>query len=213
MIGLGAFALVSRKVANIQAICESAFFFRDISNEIYRLELSDRSGVDVCAECPRDAVEYDKFSNRHDQDFACSYSPTSQYDVPNCTRPLLTFIADSEVSEATIPEGGELFFYAYSCVGPIGTPNLIIHVRSKWGFLPKAHFPVLPIAWIETVYYIALLILWVINRVHHKSWGLVIHNLIFVAIDFALLTSVLTGALYAFADSKRGRNHLIYVSE
>jgi hypothetical protein len=111
------------------------------------------------------------------------------------------------------PERWERFFYAYACVKSIGTPDLIIYVRSSWDFLPKAHFPVLPLAWIETVYYVAFLILWVINRLHHRSSGLVIHNLFFVAIFFPLLALVLTGALYVAADSTRGRNHLIYVSE
>jgi hypothetical protein len=176
-------------------------------NAIIYIEQSGRSIMIL------DGVESDQFSDHQSRDFTYSCSSSSHYDVPKCTRPALTFIANSEVSEAMIPEDNELFFSAYSCAGSIGTPQLILYVRSVWGFLPKEHFPMLPIAWIETVYYTILLVLCVINRVQHKSSGLVIQNLIFVTIFFALFMSILTGSLYTTAGLKRGCNHLSCVSE
>jgi hypothetical protein len=160
-----------------------------------------------------DAAAKDTFYQIRDKLFTCSRSNDSNYDVPTSIDTRFTFVADSETSETHIPDGGRLWFYAYNCSGHISVPKLSMYLREPSGWLSPSRFPVVPMAWIETAYYVVLLVLWTINRLHHKAMGLVIHNLIFVAIFLGFVNSFSIGAQYSVANSIKGREDLIYSAE
>lgn len=75
-----------------------------------------------------------------------------------------------------------------------------VFIKHKWGYLDFSMYPMIYISWIETLFYLILLILWVINACKHKKILIFLHQTILFVLILQLCGSIVSGVLYTLTN-------------
>jgi hypothetical protein len=126
---------------------------------------------------------------------------TCTNDIPDIVSNKYVFDVNWSPFTGAIDDGDTFYCYHFTCSDILAAPPTTIHVRNRWGYLPTTRFASLPLSWVETVFYIILLVLWIINRLHHKSQAVAIHKIMMVALIIQVITNLVVAICYSVGNS------------
>ena len=124
------------------------------------------------------------------------------------------FEVSSNPFSYAIDVGGLLGFFLFNCSGEISVPSDVSFVlKSRWGYLSGDVMPVLVIVWIEFVWYLVLMILWIVNLVRHKALKVMIHHLILISLILQCLAAAVQGCVYLYVNFSSPSQELLVFND
>lgn len=108
------------------------------------------------------------------------------------------FVLDQLPYTFDMEKGGTYMFAIYNCTNTFEISSISYYFHNSWGYLPFGRYPVKFVTWIEVAFYAILLILWIINTIHHRKIVILIHYVILVNIIIQTAASAINGCVYHF---------------
>lgn len=138
----------------------------------------------------------------------------SKYFLCNSSTPIYQCMSLNPINKSELPQSflinpnmgaGYYYFTIYNCISPMKIQRITFSFLNSWGRLPFEKYPLIFICWIESAFYLVLLILCLINSLKHTELRVLLHYLIVGTVFIFTLSTIISGVLYTYTNRKSNK--------